>query len=139
MRKSCRHQLTLSLYYRFHKRRIASERRKHAVPYVWKVARIERQSGNPTDIDAKGCCLAKRRSLRSVDQKVLTGSTPAFKCDSGSRVNDNSKPLVPDSPGGQAEYDVRRWPGPGCFPKRKIAANVISGLHPLWEEFAEMG
>jgi hypothetical protein len=137
--KSCFDQLPLSFHNRLHKRRIASECRNDAVPHVGKVVRIKWQSGNSADVDVKGCRLTKRRSLGCIDQKMLTGSAPAFKCDPGSRVDDDREPLVPDPTGGQAEHDVRRRPRSGCFPEGEIAADVMSGLHPLREELAEVG
>jgi len=94
--KSCFDQLTLSFHDGFHKRRIASECRNYPVPHIGKVVRIEWQSGNSADIDVKGCRLTKRRSLGCVDQKMLTGSASAFKCDPGSRVDDDREPLAPN-------------------------------------------
>ena len=137
--KSFLHQLTLPLHDGRHKRCIPSECRNHTVPHIGKIVGIKWQSGDPADVDVKGCRLTKRRSLGCIDQKMLTGSAPAFKCDPGSRVDDDREPLVPDPSGRQAEHDMRRRPRSGCFPEGEIATNIMSGLHPLWEKLAEVG
>jgi hypothetical protein len=136
---SCLHQFTLPLYDRFHKRRIPPERRKDAIPHVWKIVRIKRQSGNSANIDVEGCRLTERCGLGCIDQKVLPRSAPAFKCDPGSRVDDDREPLVLDSPGAQTEHNVRRRSGSGCLPEGEVAADIISGLHPLREKLADVG
>ena len=83
--------------------------------------------------------MTKGGRLRSIDQKMLTRSPFAFKFYSGGRVDDDRELLIPNPSGGQAEYDMRRRRRTGRFPEGEIAADIVSGLHPLREKLADVG
>ena len=70
----------LSLHDRLYKQTIPPERWNYAVPDFRKIVQIEGQPGDAADINVKGCCLTERRRPGRIDQKMLTGSATAFKC-----------------------------------------------------------